>query len=288
MTIFELVKLALDDLYDEGCQQYGGQIDSKIKERMAYLSECYRHLSLSDRSPINYKDPATRFAYTYTHVAAHGDYIVQALKELRANLDEPIFTNSTLRLTCVGGGPGSDVVGVLKYLADYRKHENVEKLTCYLLDGEQAWADTWPELGEKINSDVSINVHFQKLDVNEPDSWSAQKKFLKANLFTLSYFVSEVQSLDKGTITEFWQKLFDEAISGAIFLYVDNGSHIFNAYFDKQWASRGDMKCLIKTDNVARTPSHSEQKSELADYEQKFGKSPKLKATISLRVLRKN
>ena len=287
MTLFELVKLALDELYEEGLQEYGGTLDATIKARMTYLTKCYRNLNLEGREAIDYRDPATRFAYAYKYVAAHGDYVVQALEALREKTQGNIFEDDTLRLSCVGGGPGSDVVGALKYLADYAE-EPVKKVTCYLLDGEQAWADTWTEIGESLATNVSVNVNFQKLDVTKPDSWSAQKKFLKANLFTLSYFISEVCKLDDGNVAAFWQKLFDDAVPGAVFLYVDNGHESFNRYFDSQWKDRGDIECILHDDNTWKTPRYSEQAAELGDYRHKFRQSPKLKALISVRALRKH
>ena len=286
MTIFELVKLALDELYEEGNEEYGTELDSTIKSRMTYLTNSYRDLNASDRKPVDYRDPATRFAYVFKYVAAHGDYLVQALEAIRHELGGKILEGDTLRLSCIGGGPGSDVIGILKYLADYTD-EPTEKLMCYLLDGEQAWADTWTEIGESLASKLAVNVNFQKLDVTDPGSWSAQKKFLKADLFTLSYFVSEVRSLDTGKITAFWKKLFDEANVGAMFVYVDNGHESFNEYFDAQWKDRKDLKCILADDNSWKTPRFSEQASELGIYKAKFVQSPKLKSLLSFRVLRK-
>jgi hypothetical protein len=212
--------------------------------------------------------------------------LVQTLVALRVRTGGTVFKGETLRLSCVGGGPGSDIIGTLKYLADY-PDEPVKKMTCYLLDGEQAWADTWTEIGQSLGSGVAFNLSFQRLDVCDPDSWSAQKKFLKADMFTLSYFVSEVRSRDDGKIGAFWKKLFDGAGSGATFVYVDNGHDSFKSYFDTQWKDRDDLECLISEDNIWKTPRYSEQAAELAEYREKFEQSPKLKALISYRVLRK-
>ena len=250
------------------------------------LKRSYEELGKEDREPIDYRNPATRFAYVYKYTAAHGDYVVQALEAARNEVGSNLFTGEALRLSCIGGGPGSDVVGVLRYLSEHSR-EPVKKLTCYLLDGEQGWADTWTEVGDSMEEELGMNVNFQKLDVTDPESWSAQKRFLKANLFTLSYFVSEVYSMDTGAITKFWKKMFDEASSGALFLYVDNGSPKFNAYFDSQWTSRGDVEAILQQTNKRITPSGAEQKSEIAEYSAKFAHSPKLQATITTRVLRK-
>ena len=286
MTIFELVKIALDELYKEGMEEYGSKLDETISKRIVYLADSYKKLGSDDREAIDYSDPATRFAYVYKYVASHGDYLVQTLQSARSTLGGELFEGDALRLSCVGGGPGSDVIGVLKYLSDFPS-EPTSKLTCYLLDGEQAWADTWTEIVDSLRSDLAINVNFQRLDVTDPASWSTQKKFLKADIFTLSYFVSEVFSSGSGVVADFWRKLFDEAKPGALFIYIDNGSEAFNNYFDAQWSNRTDLEAVLTEDNERITPRFTEQASELGDYRIKFNQSPKIQSKISYRVLRK-
>jgi hypothetical protein len=176
---------------------------------------------------------------------------------------------------------------VLKYLDEYNNEENVEKVICYLLDKEQAWADTWTELDESFGLPLPLNTNFQPLDVTNLDSWKFQQKFLQADLFTMSYFVSEVCHLDtNGDVSKFWGKLFQGAKPGALFVYIDNGHEDFNSYFDAQWQAAG-LTCLICEDNTRWIPRYSEQSSDLGIYCQKFGQQPKLQGFLSYRVLRK-
>ena len=231
MTIFELVKVALDELYVQGQREYGQKLDDEINAKIEYLSQSYGQLTNPNRKPVDYKDPATRFAYVYKYVSAHGDYLVQVMERLREKLDGNIFENEIARISCVGGGPGSDIIAVLKYLDDNRDDETVNRISCYLLDKEQAWADTWTELDESLDVQVKLNVNFQPLDVTKPESWEYQQKFLQADLFTISYFVSEVRSLDNdGVVTAFWKALFEGAKEGAFFIYDDNGYDAFNPF----------------------------------------------------------
>lgn len=286
MTLFELMKIVLDGLYSEAKSAYKGKVDEVIGERMKYLSNSYKQLTSNKREPLDYRDPATRFAYVYKYVASHGDYIVQVLARLRTVLKPAIFTQEAIRLTCIGGGPGSDIIALLKYLSDFDESEPVSKVTCYLLDKENAWADTWTEIDESMEASVSLNVNFQNLDVKNPESWKYQRKFLQADLFTLSYFVSEVYSLDAdGVVSSFWQELFASAKPGALFLYVDNGQDIFNNYFDKNWG-KAKLECLLSETNTQWTPHYSEEKGALGEFLDKW-ESPKLKGYLSFRVLQK-
>ena len=127
MTLFQLVKIVLDHLYAEGAELYGSKLDGKITQNLEYLSESYNKLTDPARKPVDYEDPATRFAYVYKYVAAHGDYVVQVLKELAAKRGG-VFDGANARVSCLGGGPGSDIIAVLKYLDEEEDTEDVKKL----------------------------------------------------------------------------------------------------------------------------------------------------------------
>jgi hypothetical protein len=173
----------------------------------------------------------------------------------------------------------------LKYLNE--ADEPVQKVVSYLLDGEQAWADVWTELDDSLDAEVALNANFQPFDVCKPASWQSQKKFLQADIFTMSYFVSEVVSQDKdGQVSEFWEQLFENAKIGALFVYVDNGHTTFTSYFDELWKGAG-LELVISDDNTWFTPGYDEQASELAEYSAKFEHNPKLKSRVTYRVLRK-
>ncbi|MCI2261474.1 hypothetical protein [Xanthomonas indica] len=285
MTLFQLVKATLDVLYGEAKRIYGNETDVRISNAMAQLSAAYTNLLSRSRVPINYQDPVIRFAYVYKYVAAHGDYVYQSIELLHERAGGPFLPNR-LRLTCIGGGPGSDLIAMLKFLSDSSGME-VEKVTCYLIDGEQAWADTWTELDDAFELPFRLSTNFQRIDVAQPGSWVDQRKFLDADIFTISYFVSEVMSLDQtGAVTDFWKTVFANAKSGALFCYIDNGADVFNDYFDNIWKASG-LQPVITHDNVRMLPRYDEEKGHLGEFLGKFGQQPKLQSIVSIRILHK-
>jgi hypothetical protein len=138
MTIFELVKIALDELYAEAVNHYGSETDIQITRQIACLQNTLRNLNKGEPNPTTYKDPTVRFAYVFKYVTSHADYVVQILEKLQQNLNSSIFDKESIRVSCVGGGPGSDLIGLLKYLDEKNELEPVGKITYYLLDREQA------------------------------------------------------------------------------------------------------------------------------------------------------
>jgi hypothetical protein len=287
MTIFQLVRIALDRLEEQGTKKYGSKLDDEIIKQLDYLKDSYAALKNPSRTPIKYRDPAVRFAYVYKYVGAHADYLVQALERFEA-AKGPIFTTKEVRVSCLGGGPGSDIVGVLKHLADHPPAKPVEKFTCYLLDKELAWADVWNELGASLIPNVHTEIQVEPLDVTNPESWEYLVNFRRADLFTLIYFVSEIWSL-KSKVARFWRDLFEDAKPGALFLFLDNLNAEFTDYFDEKCEAAG-LGRLLSVDDPHMTPHGDEQASELKKYIKRFGPAahnPKVQAKVSYRVWRK-
>ena len=74
-------------------------------------------------------------------------------------------------VTCVGGGPGSDTIGVLKYLDEHKKQEGIDKITCYLLDKEQAkLMQNHPYFPDPPRYDIPIDMAMAMYP-----TWSAAK-----------------------------------------------------------------------------------------------------------------
>ncbi len=278
--------IVLDELYTDGERHHGSQLDQEICKRLEYLSASYKNLWGQESQSIGLQRSCHAFCLCL-RLCCRPQRLYRS-DPPKTRRKSPIFSNRSLRLSCLGGGPGSDIIGVLKYLNEFADSEPVEKVGCYLLDKEQAWADAWTEIDDSFRAGVALTTNFQPLNVANPRSWKSQRKFLQADLFTLSYFVSEVLSVDgDGSVSCFWRQLFEEAKPNAMFLYVDNEHHAFNSYFDKLWKEAG-LKSIIVKDNVRFTPNSSEQASELVKYQAKFNnRSPRIQATLSYRVLRK-
>lgn len=284
MTMFELVKIALDDLYGQGEDKYGAKLDAIVKDKMLYLSEAYKNLRDEHREPLDYKDPATRLAYVYSYVASHADYMVQVFEKLRRREGKCVFSENHLRVSCVGGGPGSDFLAMLKFLSEY--NESVEKITCYLLDREQAWADTWTELDDSLSSEINLKTNFQMLDVTKKASWEYQTNFKKADVFTFSFFISEVYNIGNGAPASFFSEVIRDSKPGAYFVYVDNGHEVFNSYFDNLCNASG-LELIVSETDTPMIPRFTEQADTLKQYTDRFGRMPKLRSYLSYRVLRK-
>lgn len=275
-TIFQLVYKVLSELYEQVKAIHGKAADEKIKAAMTALSTSYSKLTDGKMPPIDYSDPTTRFAYVFKYVASHADYVRQVLDLVSDELSDELLKEEKIVVSCLGGGPGSELVGLLHHVLAAGEAE-VEALTCYLCDREQAWADSWTEIGQELDADIKLFVNFQGLDVTKKEDWAKQRKFLSADLFISSYFASEVVRI-KDEAADFWKELGSSSKKGAKFLFIDNAHTAFTDYIREIASNSGLETVVVK--QVEKTPRWDEQKSDLGEFLERFGQSPKLKSQL--------
>lgn len=277
MNCFQLVKTVLDEIYAEIQLPGEAEKDAAIKEKLNYLSDQYKKLTSGE--DVDYADPITRFAYIYRYVTSHANIIhniIQYCPELN------LFFNDAeaVTMTCIGGGPGSDLLGVLKYLIN---SDRSPILRCTLYDREEAWGESWQDVDKKIGAALRISTYFQRFDVGVPITWRNRSKYLNSDFFTMSYFMSEVYKI-KDAAMPFFENLFANAKDGSLFLYIDNNNQQFYNWFD-DLAKRNSFQEIMSEITIT-TMNGDEQKKDLGDFYKKF-KYPKLNANIAYRVCRK-
>jgi len=288
MTLFELVRQTLDKLHASCVFVYGdaATADAQIGARLAYLSQSYGDLHKQGGPAIQYADPATRFAYVFRYVASHGDFVNQILRLLRAQIQRPVFHAPHAQIACLGGGPGSDLIGVLKYL-ESMPDEPVQELQCWQLDNEQNWQEAWAGVNAQLNAKTRFHSFYMTLDATNRMSWGALSAYFQADLFTFSYFISEIMKFNgNGAVADFLGHIFKHAKPGALFLFDDNSSGGFVEFFDAACAAAG-LARIIGSDGVRWWPDQSERREELRAYVDRYGQNPKVQAWLSYRVYRK-
>jgi len=275
MNGFQLVKSVLDEQYAE-IEGKDSEKDKAIAKKLTYLAQQYAGLA-NGRREIDYADPVTRFAYIFKYVTSHADYVCSLIG---STCLAKLLNAQKLNISCIGGGPGSDLVGVLKCV---EKAGKKPALRFTLLDREATWSESWCDVDEKLSTSLQTNVNFQPFDITNEASWKPHRKYLNSDLFTLIYFVSETYCL-RDKAAKYYEDLFENAVSGAYFLYIDNDASCFSDWFDGLW--KGSKVKLIKGETGRMTTDFGEEKKDLGEYYKKFG-DPKLQAQIAYRVLRK-
>jgi hypothetical protein len=276
MNCFQLIKTVLDEAYD-AISGTTVEKDAAIEEAFENLSKDYQNLL--NKGCLDYSDPCRRFAYIYKYTTSHANLVYskidghKVLKEL--------FDRVKLTISCIGGGPGSDFLGIMKYCL--RSEKSVE-LKCQILDRDPAWSESWSDVDDKVESTFRISTSHQPLDVADPVIWNKFSKHFSADLFTLIYFMSEVYAV-RDRANDYFAALMANMKPGALLLYVDNNDSRFTNWFDGL-ASNAGLEVVHSESGWEGMP-YEEQKTHLQPYYNKFTPDPKLKANIACRIVRK-
>jgi hypothetical protein len=280
MEIFEIVKAVLDQEYESILPEK--ERDQKIKNALNSLGTIYGKVKTHGGPDLS--DPAIRFAYIYRYTTMHANIVFETIK-IEPGLQE-LFKSNELKISCVGGGPGSDLLGVYKYVRHrqlIKPKEKMPNMTFHLLDKEDAWGESWSDVDAMTKSTISSSTMFRIIDVCDPESWEKHKKFLHADLFTFVYFFSELFSY-KQKATPFFKNLLENAKKGAKFLIIDFVDSGIASWYDGLCSSAG-LKVIHEDEDTFQL-SADEDKDSLGKYFQKFN-YPKLTAKLIVRVLEK-
>jgi len=277
VNVFELVKQILDQTYakiegsnDEKCER----ISKALKDMASRYSALKR-----EGDPPDYRDPVVRFAYLYAYVTSHTCMVYESI--LDSDELRNLFKQERVSVSCLGGGPGSDFLGILKYLA---YSGDRPKLRFNIFDRERAWQNTWANVDEKVEMELNLGTNYSQFDVTEPGTWEAYDHFLGSDLFIMLYFMSELWGV-KDAAHEFFEYVFTKSESGSLFLYIDNMDSDFAGWFEE--LVNGCGLELVYSGDLEVWPPHEEQKDVLGEYLTMFKRFPKLKSRIAVRLARK-
>jgi hypothetical protein len=276
MKCFDVVRMVLDETYGEIPGDKKTK-DAKINTAMTAMSKQYKdHLMESGGPPFG--DPITRFSYVLRYVPAHAHW----LYDLLDGCDEAaaILESGRARVTCIGGGPGSDVVGLLKLL-DEREIDC--KLFCELIDGCEDWKTTWGDLAWQLDLDEALHTDYVIHDVGKPKSWKSPSKIHKADIVTLSFFVSEIYHLDQAE--EYLTMMLGKLKAGAIVVMNDNKTPEVYTLMDKIAKAAG-LKTIKSGKGENKIYDSGEDMDVIKDYTAKFGNS-KLTGQCAWRIYKK-
>lgn len=277
MRCFQIVKSVLDEMYERIPCDSDAEKDQLISQKLRELSAFYGRIAVENK--INHSDLVSRFAYIYSYVTSHANIVSQIIGETR--LLQELFNQEIVNIACLGGGPGSDFLGILKYLA---ASNQTPKIKCSLYDKETGWGECWGDVDDKVDSSLQLRTYFHTVDVTKQETWKHYSKFLSSDLFTMIFFLSEVSSI-KSQAEPFFLNVFRNARPGSLLLFVDNSSRIFQDWFDEM-AQAANLDIIIRAQKDDRIYDRAEQTADLGVYLDKF-RSPRLKADLALRICQK-
>lgn len=277
MKCFDVVKQVLDATYSDILGDEA-QRDAAISAALATMSEGYKDL-IKTGGP-NFSDPVVRFAYVFKYVTSHSHWIHEMISMHPDAM--ALFRRDKIRMVAIGGGPGSDLVGVLKYM-DLKG--TTPSLHCELVDGCLGWKSTWADLAYELEWPRPLHTDYVIHDVENPDTWDDPSSIDKADLVTLSFFVSEIYSLGDRA-KDYLRGMLTRLKPGAIVLFSDDHKYEFYNLLDEVAVEEG-FEVMESGQGPRRIYDWGEQKTIVGEYAERFGQQPRLQGDLSWRILRK-
>ena len=213
--ITEVFENLLNSLDEEGRAQHGDAWDGLVDERLEQLRADYRELTDPERRVIDYADIATQAAYTYAYAIGRAFFTYELLKKHCAELGEPIFRNDVARVTSLGGGPGSEIAGLVMYLLDESNDETVESIKYWVFDKDAEWEHPCQALVDDLSAHIPIQLVYDELDLTSQQDCEAIS-LEGDDMLILSFVLSELCALeDKKQILEGLRHLYGTIDSGS-------------------------------------------------------------------------
>jgi len=201
------------------------------------LYDLYKGESLMNpnREDINYDDHSIRFAYVYRNTPFHSIVLCNIISKV--DILSLLMEKSPLTVTCLGGGPGSDLFG----LCMYRQLKKLSKgFSCYLFDLSK-WQNCWinmPDSLQKYDTNSNSIVTFAQFDATEYKNPARLPRATK--LIIMQYFVSEMFKY-RDEFGKFFEKIAAEFLDGTVILIVEMEWQQF-----KNWVNTLMKQCHLE------------------------------------------
>lgn len=282
LTTFERVKAILDQL----CPPMDvpvGQAQVRVKAQLKALGGEYPQIWNGARAAVDYSDPACHAAYIFKYVTANAELVYKALWQARAEI-LAIMNKPVLTIACVGGGPGTELFALFKFLE--RVAHKVSKVRCIILDHHPAWAAAHEALISTRPAGVEVEIELVQMHLTDPTTVPAGR-IAEADLLTFSYSLSEAWRYNAATsnaVDKTVQAIIGAVKIGALIIYSDNAGPHFDPSFEREFLGRIDLRQIDRNDYTHMLIGGDEQMDTLKEYKDWLDMRPKLtgKATTAV------
>lgn len=275
--IFAVFDTVLSELNSSGEDAFGDKWPAAVAEAAEALSAYYGNQNLRNpnRKLVEYGGLATQAAYIFMYAIGRADFTYQLLTRFRQLAEKPLFDKATLNVTSIGGGPASELVGLVRYLEHAPNGENVFEIIYEVIDKEGEWNDVVDLVVESIDSEIGISADFKQVDLTDAQS-SSQISLTYDDLVMISFLISEVCELPNPKVVRSnIENILRTIKVGAKLLYNDSDAYSFYSYMNSRArAVKGLTEIYEIQDTIAM--DYSDPCEIYDDYSEILGKVPHL------------
>ena len=283
--ITDVVRAVLERLDAQG-QVDHGDWDEQMVSRMVSLEASYRELRNRQRDLINYSELSTQTAYFYRYVIGHAEFVYQVLTRARADTGAPLFDAEEIRVTSVGGGPASELLGLIKYLSEGDGEPDISKISYTVIDKERHWEHLVDLVIESLETEIEIEAQFQTCDLSG-DVIAGDVSLENEDLVIMSYFISEICAIPAAQqIMANLNGLLGGMQNGALLLYNDSSAWSFHSFFDSRVSAARRFNGIVEIREELRAEA-PQFEGIFANINFRTGYGLKLSSSTVAKVLRR-
>ncbi len=230
--LFQLIRETVETLI-------GSEVETKTTSRAAILRKSKKAADEQSEqywsvSPVlNYESVYAQIGYIYRQGAANAYMFKSAYSNPAVSKKLKSTSRRTLRAVAVGGGPGTELVGLAAILCGHYRKDWPRRIRFLVIDRVPAWANCLTVIRRIVARHLKAvaNTHSQKppkisesflaLDVFDEASWSSfNAAFDGADIVVLNYVLSENKVKLEG-LARMVKKLRKAIPSGCLVLVID-------------------------------------------------------------------
>ncbi|XP_038057139.1 uncharacterized protein LOC119728812 [Patiria miniata] len=217
-----------------------------VKQSLREISNLYKHGLRFSNSGLrtDWNEPANRCAYVFLYLMHHC-YLVYGSLQYSDEVTRSWRNRSSLKVCSIGGGPGSDLVGLTTFL---RVHGIFPpSLECLVLDLYPNWKDTWDTIYNHLPD--AFSVTYCRCDlVKDTQLHTRDLQFIKqADIITMSKSFSAVSAFYRADPSKgaFLRDVLQQTKPGCFVLFIDN-EYSGCTQFQRDFASRAGMDLVFE------------------------------------------
>ncbi|XP_035223206.1 uncharacterized protein LOC118195940 [Stegodyphus dumicola] len=208
--------------------------EAALKKAAADVAKSYNRKALKKGSTyLNYNYAANRCAYLYKYADIHTGLVTKYFENLieKEEVKNLLESKKNLKICCLGGGPGTDIVGIFRALAKYSAfHEKVSEVR--VLDICKGWRNSFKRIISSIKKGKMKGIpenfidkkrffaHLISVDLLGALPQGVVNVISNADIICMVKFVSAV--LGKPESVSALQNIGKTFKPGTVILFIDN------------------------------------------------------------------
>ena len=211
----------MDEIINRCVDNIPNDFDEACEDATPGATDCFDcfQKQFFDGNQIVYDCDPKIDIYVARYFPVHVKENMEALSLLPPEYIESLLQLDDINVMNIGGGPGSDSFAIKKFFLQNEDRGNIEgmkNIRILRIDKENNWNDIAGFVNQQIsNSDrIVFNPRRRNCDIRIKKQWP--KANIKYNIFTLSYFLSEIEENQIELIAEFINTYASDTASAII------------------------------------------------------------------------